>query len=783
MAIDQNYVGKNPLADLASRITSSMRAGYNTFFANNAAGLQPGEPPEPSEPRNPVKWKYPYGFNMQYTPRGTEPIGFQDLRDFADLYDVLRIVIEKRKRTMQSLDWDIIPIQEGKNTEFEKEAKATKDFLKFPDKTSSWTQWLNMIMEDRLVIDALTIYPRKTLNGSLYSLEVIDGATIKPVIDNKGYIPVPPEPAFLQVINGDIQSSLTREDILYLPQNRRVNKVYGFSPVEYILLTVKIALNRQVFNLNYYTDGNIPSAIFMMAKDITKEQMEYFQQYFDADLAGNLKKRNKVKMVQGVDEIKELSKFDNKTEFDAWLARVVCAAFDISPEAFDRLINRATAEVAASESNSAGFDSDKSWIEETMTMIIQHPKLMNKPNLKFSFIPKSREITAIEVQQEGMYIDKGVLSVDEVREKHGLKPLGIPRYVTSNITFLKDFLPHIGVKEQEMFYSDDPGIDVTQETIEQQIPTGIFGAEGLDGDMKKYQTEEQEIGKFFKWMKGGVKKRSFVFESVSEEIKQQLENMIGLSGDQLKKAKATFNRKRIQEVITRMRNGSTSRMKKEFKKYFSKVGERALDNLGKGHKDADFLMPENDDTIDEILKKFYTEGIKRSYTIVKRNLKKIDDETFKKIEPKIGKLIKKNGKLIRETLRSEIANQIKIATKEGLSTKQLASGGEFEIFNDAGEVEKTVQLKGIQGVFKEQDDYGAERIARTESMRAYDQGSLLSYEEAGIQFMDVIGCEDDEIMPGQKYGCNSVNIPIDEAFDIEFHPNHSGLLLASLGEI
>ena len=56
--------------------------------------------------------------------------------------------------------------------------------------------------EDMLVIDAATVYPRYARGGSLYSLDVIDGATIKPLIGEDGRAPEPPDPAYQQILKG-----------------------------------------------------------------------------------------------------------------------------------------------------------------------------------------------------------------------------------------------------------------------------------------------------------------------------------------------------------------------------------------------------------------------------------------------------------------------------------------------------------------------------------------------------------------------------------------------------
>ena len=53
-----------------------------------------------------------------------------------------------------------------------------------------------------LVTDAATIYPRYARGGALYSLDIIDGATIKPLIGEDGRAPEAPDPAYQQILKG-----------------------------------------------------------------------------------------------------------------------------------------------------------------------------------------------------------------------------------------------------------------------------------------------------------------------------------------------------------------------------------------------------------------------------------------------------------------------------------------------------------------------------------------------------------------------------------------------------
>ena len=50
-------------------------------------------------------------------------------------------------------------------------------------------------------------------------------------------------------------------DIIYRPRNVRAHRVYGYSPVQQVLMTVNIALRRQLWQLDYFTEGSIPDAL------------------------------------------------------------------------------------------------------------------------------------------------------------------------------------------------------------------------------------------------------------------------------------------------------------------------------------------------------------------------------------------------------------------------------------------------------------------------------------------------------------------------------------------
>jgi phage portal protein BeeE len=130
-----------------------------------------------------------------------------------------------------------------------------------------------MLLEDLLVIDAPTLYKRRTRGGALYALEVLDGATIKRLIDDWGRTPLPPTPAYQQILKGIPAVDYGADELIYAPRNPRVHKAYGFSPVEQVQMSVNIALRRQIYQLQYYTEGNVPEALIGVPENWNPDQI------------------------------------------------------------------------------------------------------------------------------------------------------------------------------------------------------------------------------------------------------------------------------------------------------------------------------------------------------------------------------------------------------------------------------------------------------------------------------------------------------------------------------
>jgi hypothetical protein len=166
--------------------------------------FSPGQPMEPAAQDEPgVKgraWDFPVAINMRSTPRQEEAVSFSDLRALADNYDLLRLAIETRKDQMCRQMFTIR--RATRKPSPTTAASRFRSSCAFPTALNDWQTWLRMVLEDMLVIDAATIYPRPTNGGDLFALEPVDGATIRRVLDITGRTPLPPDPAYQQIIKG-----------------------------------------------------------------------------------------------------------------------------------------------------------------------------------------------------------------------------------------------------------------------------------------------------------------------------------------------------------------------------------------------------------------------------------------------------------------------------------------------------------------------------------------------------------------------------------------------------
>ncbi len=294
-----------------------------------------------------------------------------------------------------------------------------------------WKTWLRALIEDMFVIDAATLYCQRTRSGRLVALQQLDGATIKRVIDDWGRTPQPYRgadgamvhpPAYQQVLKGLPAVNYAARDIIYRPRNVRVHKIYGYSPVQQVLMTVNIALRRQLWQLDYFTEGSIPDALIGVPQGWTPEQIRQFQDYWDTEFSGDLARRRRAKFVPGdtASRVHQTKEPEHKGEFDEWLARIICFAFSVPPQWAVKLMNRATADNQSAQSEEEGLEPTKEWVKELIDELIAEE--FASPDLELHWLDEDdSDAGASEAVLEAR-LKLGAVTLNELRASLGLDP-------------------------------------------------------------------------------------------------------------------------------------------------------------------------------------------------------------------------------------------------------------------------------------------------------------------------------------------------------------------------
>lgn len=399
---------------------SILNGGFaDTFFGPGAVPAA-AAPPELRGRR----FDYPVGYNQNYRPRAYEAVDFATLRALADNYDIVRLAIETRKDQMGKLEWSVVRRDNGKD---DATSKEIKEFLQEPDRENDFLTWMRAIHEDLFTIDASTVYIWRTKGGKPFSLDYLDGATITPKIDDRGRSPLPPEPAYEQIIKGLPAWNYDRNELVYAPRNRRTHKVYGYSPVEQILMIVNIGLRREIFQLQYYTEGNVPEMLMTTPANWDADQIGEWQSLFDQVMAGDTAAKRRIRFVPH-----EAKPYPTRAEplfdqFDEWIARVVCYAFNLAPTAFVKQMNRATAEGAQEVALIEGLSPVMEWQKRFMNRIIRTG--WNTKDYEFIWQDEQDIDPKVQAEIDVMYSGgttgtaTKIRSVQEIRDDHDWGPL------------------------------------------------------------------------------------------------------------------------------------------------------------------------------------------------------------------------------------------------------------------------------------------------------------------------------------------------------------------------
>jgi 8-oxo-dGTP pyrophosphatase MutT (NUDIX family) len=283
--------------------------------------------------------------------------------------------------------------------------------------------------------------------------------TIRPLLDMHGGRPRPPAPAYQQYLYGVPRSDYMtiamgndidayglsgaevnefRSDVmLYAPLVSRRETPYGFPPVERALLPIISGLQKQEFQLDYFTEGTIP-AVYISPGDtnITPTQIGELQNALNA-LAGDPAYHLKVVVLPPGSKVEPQRPVDLSDSFDYLVMNQVAMQFDVQPQELGIIpdIGSNATGPSASAVRFAGQEgrdlksrkSTKpllSFICDIFNYAIQD--ICRQPDMQFTFEGLvDDEDKQVIVDQGVQMIQNGLASIDEVREQLDKPPWGL----------------------------------------------------------------------------------------------------------------------------------------------------------------------------------------------------------------------------------------------------------------------------------------------------------------------------------------------------------------------
>lgn len=323
--------------------------------------MLPGAPLEPYKgiipAAGPRGWNFPVGWNigrLSRSPNDQEVPTFHQLRTLARVFDGIQMcervwmdLIGKVQMVIKPRA-DLLSSGDDGDSRFQTDIATYMKWFEKPDRQHYLHEWLCTAIVDQLEIDALAIYMHPARDGSLYAMEILDGATLKPLLDDRGRQPEPPYPAYQQYLYSGLPGVwLTSQQLLYVRESPRSDSPYGFSRVERIITRVNQALRKQQKDMARYTDGNIPAGILELPPgdtEWTSDQVAAYQQMFDALLAGNDAFRSRIKVMPPGTKYTPTDEKELAADFDKFLLNVTVASFGLSMAdlAFTEDVNRSS---------------------------------------------------------------------------------------------------------------------------------------------------------------------------------------------------------------------------------------------------------------------------------------------------------------------------------------------------------------------------------------------------------------------------------------------------------
>ena len=749
-----SFVGRVAGSVVGAALRGTVDAYRGPGPTDDGRGMEPGVPLEPTvvtPDALPRSYEVRVGTNLNVSPRSEDPrlAPFAMLRALADSHGTTRAVIQSIRSAVLSSDWDLV-VREKYKTEakaLQGDVDALKTFFDMPDRSTPWDAWTSKLIDELLVTDAVTLLPRTDRARRPIALQLIDGTTIKPIADLLGQAPLPPAPAYQQILYGRPETEFSTAQILYRPKNARSWTLYGQPPVEMIAIIINLAIRRELHYLHFYTTGTLPDALYRVPAAWTDQQIQKIQDFFDSRMEGESARRaGRMWFVPGgADSGYEPTKDEEwKYEFDEYVNRVVSFAFGVSPMWVAKMVNRASAEQMDQGQNTQGVEPVKRFIRARINEYIR--VWMGIPWAEFIWIEAREENEQLALEEDDRLLARGARTLDQVRARRGEEPLPDKLgaepliYTAQGAVRLRDVLE--GPPDPQ-----EPGAGGGGNGAGNKGPGKSGNNGGADDEAVKMELARwRKVAR--RDLAAGREPRGFQSQLIPTDMRKRLETRLMTSANPGEVDAAFALEKTRRKTAPAIQRARAERevykaVMHTFSLAYPAVKKRALERLSAAQpltamakRDEGDLGPGWDELAGElgkILGRAAGAGAEAATGVLGFDFESAPEAALSYARSRAAELVGKKlvaGHLmdnpdarwaITDTLRADINSLVGEAIEKGWSPQELTS-----------------ELREV--AFSK---WRAETIARTETARAYNRGASAAYKEHGVARVEVLdgaGC-------------------------------------------
>jgi hypothetical protein len=579
VTLTEQQMRLNALNQIAQNYGNSTPLPRNPWLA--AVPFGPGTPITPGainpvrEDGRPDPRRYEYQVAQNINVTETRLVPFKTLRASADQIDILRRCIEVIKNKVTGLDWDIVLGTDASEKiaatsggdhvramakareKYTDEINRMRMFWENPDRANGLTfsDWLMIALEEILVIDAWAIWPQRSVGGDLFGLQILDGSTIKPLLDDRGMRPMAPNAAFQQILYGfpraeftandddpSADGEFTSDDLQYLVRNRRTTSVYGFSPTERALPLADIYLRRQQWIRAEYTDGVLPELMFTTDENwgTNPDLLRAYENIFNDDLAGQTQQRKRLRLLPAGMTPVQFEGYGEKFKdtLDDYLITSICGHYGVQPAEIGfapkgGLGGAGFEEGRAESAEAIGTQPLVNWISKMLTNI-SYTYLGMPRELEFKLMTSKRLDNETNARKNQIEVTSGGKTINERRSELGLPLLDTPQADmpilmagASTFLFSPDGIIDASTASTAPALSGPdatPTEPVTEIGEKPKEEPGVLEEEEIDNETKT------EVKAFMKWANKGKRARLFEFKSLDPIVADAL-NRCAYEGD------------------------------------------------------------------------------------------------------------------------------------------------------------------------------------------------------------------------------------------------------------